>query len=77
MVGGPGHATLTAFLKRWPQQLAAKPKQILVISGHWEVSPPGFLCACKAPDVPCCCAAAAVAASACRHASLSVAPRLT
>ena len=41
MIGGPGHEKLTAFLKRWPQQLAAKPKQILVISGHWEVSRKG------------------------------------
>lgn len=38
VIGGPGHDKLTAFLKRWPQQLAAKPKQILVISGHWEAS---------------------------------------
>lgn len=37
MIGGPGHAPLTAFLKQWPKSLAEKPKALLVVSGHWEV----------------------------------------
>ena len=38
MIGGPGHESLTAFLKSWPSTLAQPPKALLVISGHWEAS---------------------------------------
>lgn len=70
VIGGPGHEKLTAFLKRWPQQLAAKPKQILVISGHWEVS--GAWAACVVDllegqpwllPLHCCCRCHAAAAA--------------
>lgn len=37
MIGGPGHASLTAFMKAWPASLAQKPKALLVVSAHWEV----------------------------------------
>lgn len=36
VIGGPGHASLTAFLKAWPATLASKPKALLVVSGHHE-----------------------------------------
>lgn len=37
MLGGPGHASLTAFLKAWPKALPQQPKALLVVSAHWEV----------------------------------------
>lgn len=36
VIGGPGHAPLTAFLQSWPKTLAAPPKALLVVSAHWE-----------------------------------------
>ncbi|KAL4457727.1 hypothetical protein ABPG75_012592 [Micractinium tetrahymenae] len=40
VIGGPGHASLTAFLKAWPKSLAQQPKALLVVSGHWESDVP-------------------------------------
>ena len=38
VLGDPGHAGLTAALKRLPAQInVTKPSSILVISAHWEV----------------------------------------
>lgn len=37
VIGGPGHASLTSFLKAWPKSLAQQPKALLVVSAHWEV----------------------------------------
>ena len=39
VLGDPGHAGLTSALKRLPKELnIEKPKAILVVSAHWEVS---------------------------------------
>ena len=35
VIGGPGHAPLTQFLKEWPKSLPERPKALLVVSGHW------------------------------------------
>ncbi|PSC71563.1 dioxygenase [Micractinium conductrix] len=40
VIGGPGHAGLTKFLKAWPTSLPEPPKALLVVSGHWETAVP-------------------------------------
>ncbi|KAL4442993.1 hypothetical protein ABPG77_008484 [Micractinium sp. CCAP 211/92] len=40
VIGGPGHASLTSFLKAWPKSLAQQPKALLVVSAHWEENAP-------------------------------------
>lgn len=40
VIGGPGHAGLTAFLKQYPKTLPALPKALLVVSAHWEQAVP-------------------------------------
>jgi aromatic ring-opening dioxygenase catalytic subunit (LigB family) len=40
VLGDPGHAGLTASLKRLPKDIGVpNPTAILVISAHWEVCP--------------------------------------
>lgn len=39
LLGDPGHASLTAFLKQVPE-LLGQPRAILVVSAHWEETTP-------------------------------------
>ncbi|KAL4858007.1 4',5'-DOPA dioxygenase extradiol [Chlorella vulgaris] len=36
VIGGPGHAKLSAFLKSYASSLPVLPKGLLVVSAHWE-----------------------------------------
>lgn len=41
LLGDPAHAELTVFLQQWPQT-TAMPRQILLISAHWEARIPSL-----------------------------------
>jgi hypothetical protein len=38
LLNDPGHTGLISFLKAVPKQIQPKPKAILLVSAHWEVS---------------------------------------
>lgn len=39
LLADPAHVDLTAFLRRWPQTITT-PKEIVVVSAHWEAHVP-------------------------------------
>lgn len=41
LLGDPAHADLTTFLQQWPQTVSA-PKEIVLISAHWEAQTPNI-----------------------------------
>lgn len=50
LLGDPAHTGLTKFLKSAPQRVPAKPKALLVVSAHWEVSECVLSCICHTPS---------------------------